>query len=149
MHGCGTRSLTLKEGIEGIWGQSAEENIWGQDGRRDIKPEKTVSCRITQTNTRKTQPRKRRTQWGTEGRNTKDRKNRHLITQTLIIIIIIIIITMTYFKSTIWQSAHCSGFLKNMLPEDDPVWSKHVEHKHRKYIYFNDVLNILTNIIVN
>jgi uncharacterized protein YdeI (YjbR/CyaY-like superfamily) len=25
-----------------------------------------------------------------------------------------------------WQSAQCSWFLKNVLPEDGPVWLKHV-----------------------
>jgi hypothetical protein len=55
--------------------------------------------------------------------NTKDKKIKHPVTPKLIIIIIIIIIiiTMTYFKSTIWQNAQCSGFLKNVLPEDDRV----------------------------
>jgi hypothetical protein len=54
-----------------------------------------------------------------------------------------------YFKSTIWRSAQHSGFLKNVLPEDGPVCPKHVAHKHRMYICFNDILNILTNILVN
>jgi hypothetical protein len=36
-----------------------------------------------------------------------------------------------------------------VLPEVGPVWPKHVVHKHRLYIYFNDILNILTNILVN
>jgi hypothetical protein len=48
-----------------------------------------------------------------------------------------------------WQSAQCSGFLNNVLPEDGPVWSKHVAHKRGLYIYFSDILNILTNILVN
>jgi hypothetical protein len=25
------------------------------------------------------------------------------------------------------------------LPEDGPVWPKHVAHKHGMYIYFNDI----------
>jgi hypothetical protein len=28
-----------------------------------------------------------------------------------------------------WQSAQCSGFLNNVLPEDGPVWPKYVAHK--------------------
>jgi hypothetical protein len=27
----------------------------------------------------------------------------------------------------------------SVLPEDGPVWQKHIAHKHRMYIYFNDV----------
>jgi hypothetical protein len=36
-----------------------------------------------------------------------------------------------------------------VLPEDGHVWLKHVVHKHRMYIYFKDIWNILINILVN
>jgi hypothetical protein len=70
------------------------------------------------------------------GRNTKDRENQHPITSKLIIIII----TTKYFKSTIDKVHSALGSLNNMLPEEGPVWSKHVAHKHRMYIYFNDII---------
>jgi hypothetical protein len=38
-----------------------------------------------------------------------------------------------------WQSVQCSGFINNVLPEDGPLWPKHVAHKHRMYTYFNDI----------
>jgi hypothetical protein len=33
------------------------------------------------------------------------------------------------------NGAQSSGFLNNVLPEDDPVWPKHVAQKHGMYIY--------------
>jgi hypothetical protein len=76
------------------------------------------------------------------GRGTKYRKNRYPITSKLIII-------TTYFKSTIDKVHSIVDSLKKVLPEDGHVWPKHVPHKHRMHIYFNDILNILTNIILN
>jgi hypothetical protein len=35
--------------------------------------------------------------------------------------------------------AQCNGFLNNMLPEDGPVWLKHVVHKYQMYIYFSGI----------
>jgi hypothetical protein len=35
-----------------------------------------------------------------------------------------------------------------MLLEDTPVWPKLVAHKQRMYIYLNDILNTLKNILV-
>jgi hypothetical protein len=54
-----------------------------------------------------------------------------------------------YFKSTTVKVDSAVDSLKNVFPEDDPVWPKHVTHKHRMYIYFNDILNILTKLFVN
>jgi hypothetical protein len=41
------------------------------------------------------------------------------------------------------------GYVYFVLPEDGPVWPKHEAHNPRMYIYFNEILNILTNILVN
>jgi hypothetical protein len=45
---------------------------------------------------------------------------------------------MTYLKSTIDKVHSAVDSLKNVLPEDGPVWLKRVAHKHRMYIYFNE-----------
>jgi hypothetical protein len=42
----------------------------------------------------------------------------------------------TYFKSTIDKVHSAVDSLKNVLPEDGPVWPKHAAHKHGMYITF-------------
>jgi hypothetical protein len=42
-----------------------------------------------------------------------------------------------------------SRFLNNVLPEDGPVWPKHVAHKHGIYKYFNDIFKHFNEYLMN
>jgi hypothetical protein len=71
------------------------------------------------------------------GRNTKDRKNKHPIRTQLII--------TTYFKSTIDKVHSAVDSLKVCCLKMAPLWPKHVAHKHRIYMFYDILRNILVN----
>jgi hypothetical protein len=72
----------------------------------------------------------------------------------VVIIINSVVVVCLFFLSYVLQPL-CAPFgmpfpwLYLALPEDGLVRPKYVAHKHRMYIYFNDILNVLTNIIVS